>query len=65
MGKNRHMEKTILYEPITPYFYNAYNTIISIVQGIALSSLFFVINKQIFENKNFNILLKESYDISI
>ncbi len=47
MGEIRPRVKTILYEPIAPYFSNAYNTIVSFVQGIALSSLFFVINRQI------------------
>lgn len=49
-----HRVKTILYEPIAPYFNNAYNTIISIVQGIALSSLFFIINNQYENNNIFN-----------
>ncbi|WP_200383198.1 hypothetical protein [Thiococcus pfennigii] len=42
--------RKLLYEPIAPYFTNTYNTLISVVQGIALASLFFVIQGAIDES---------------
>lgn len=38
--------KKVLHEPVAPYFANMYNTLISIVQGVALGSLFCIISSQ-------------------
>jgi len=59
MGNKTQLNlKTVLHEPITPYSTNAYNTLISVIQGIALAALFYIINESIVKLK------PASFDIS-
>lgn len=42
--KDNRQLKQILYEPVAPYFVNTYNTLVSVVQGVALGALFSIFN---------------------
>ncbi len=46
----------VLYEPVAPYFVSSYNTLISIVQSLALAALFWMIN-ELFQNNSLNIFV--------
>lgn len=43
--------KKIFFEPVAPYFVTTYNTLISVVQGVALAALFSIIHEAITKSK--------------
>lgn len=43
--------KKVLHEPVAPYFANTYNTLISVVQSLALGALLYIVKKE------FNLLI--------
>lgn len=46
--KTNLKRRQVLYEPIAPYFANTYNTLVSVVQGVALAALFYIFSKEEF-----------------
>ncbi len=50
LKKNRELKK-VLHEPVAPYFANTYNTLISVVQGLALGALLYTVKSE------FNLLI--------
>lgn len=49
--EKQHM-KSVLFEPVAPYFANTYNTLLSVVQGIAMAALVAMINKIYFASES-------------
>lgn len=54
-GKDKLEYKTILHEPIAPYYSGSYSTLISVVNGLALGAIFFVIAEKEILTTNGNV----------
>ena len=51
-----NIRRKVFHEPVAPYFADTYNTLLSVVQGVALAGLLYIFTTEYVEHQNTDIL---------